>query len=431
MNSRRTDFVILIAIAVAAGVFGCQTTGPSEPKTSLDAPDRESDRDVASREGRTGSYVTEELPDSNWSKEKTWLSVVRERTSEMAGQGPPRRQRCEFIFEVQQQGEVMEISQHGLLPSEPPETVDHAEFERLYRDLSCVVPDVVVSQYGAILESNANELEETIQPVVRDYYDHHPERYEADLGQRAMQMFNARQLNNNAEWWWELLTRQIFAFPGVASEVEATACPESLGTSVECFGVSFSISRSPSMLVNSMSASDEYVDDVHTDVEYDFLFREDTVPPVRIHREASTNFIVHDETADHHREIRGNATTDITIRQIQRSDDSELENPAGSTSDANTESRDIIRSVVRSNRDAIRWCYESVLVDNPQLEGTVTMTWRIGPDGKVLRAEVEDTTLDSPRVEQCVVDEIMTWEFPPPAAGGLVEVNYPFHFSSE
>jgi TonB family protein len=78
----------------------------------------------------------------------------------------------------------------------------------------------------------------------------------------------------------------------------------------------------------------------------------------------------------------------------------------------------------------VRYCYEVELQRNQNLEGRVMMTWVIGATGAVAKVVVKETTLNNAGVEECLRSKIMTWKFPPPAGGGVVEVNYPFVFKA-
>lgn len=92
--------------------------------------------------------------------------------------------------------------------------------------------------------------------------------------------------------------------------------------------------------------------------------------------------------------------------------------------------REIIQRVVRQNRREIQHCYEQELNRNPDLSGQITMQWVISPGGDVVNASVEDTTMNSHEVEQCMAGRIQRWSFPEPEGGGIVRVNYPFNFTS-
>ena len=89
-------------------------------------------------------------------------------------------------------------------------------------------------------------------------------------------------------------------------------------------------------------------------------------------------------------------------------------------------SMEIIRQVIQSHRDQIKYCYSQELTRNPNLAGKVSVKFTISPKGFVTQAAVSETTLNNAIVEQCVIQKIHTWKFPEPKGGGIVIVNYPF-----
>jgi TonB family protein len=58
------------------------------------------------------------------------------------------------------------------------------------------------------------------------------------------------------------------------------------------------------------------------------------------------------------------------------------------------------------------------------------MRWIIGATGVVAEVHVKDSTIKNTNVENCLMQKIRNWKFPPPAGGGTVEVNYPFVFKA-
>ncbi len=50
--------------------------------------------------------------------------------------------------------------------------------------------------------------------------------------------------------------------------------------------------------------------------------------------------------------------------------------------------------------------------------------------GRVGEVVIRDSTMRNPKVERCMINRIRTWQFPAPAGGGVVEVNYPFVFKA-
>jgi hypothetical protein len=92
--------------------------------------------------------------------------------------------------------------------------------------------------------------------------------------------------------------------------------------------------------------------------------------------------------------------------------------------------RDVIMQVIRAHQHEVKFCYEKALQEKPRLGGKVAMAWTIGPDGRVASASIEDDTVPDPSVARCVRDRVLTWVFPPPEGGGLVNVTFPWLFNA-
>ncbi|MFT3691597.1 MAG: AgmX/PglI C-terminal domain-containing protein [Kofleriaceae bacterium] len=84
----------------------------------------------------------------------------------------------------------------------------------------------------------------------------------------------------------------------------------------------------------------------------------------------------------------------------------------------------VIRRYVKRNIQKIQYCYEKELLANDKLQGTVTTSFFIDPEGKVTSATGSGV---DPHVAECVAGVIKSIEFPKPKGGG-VQVNYPFTF---
>ncbi|HEY2743293.1 MAG TPA: AgmX/PglI C-terminal domain-containing protein [Polyangia bacterium] len=98
--------------------------------------------------------------------------------------------------------------------------------------------------------------------------------------------------------------------------------------------------------------------------------------------------------------------------------------------------KDIIRDTVRDHINEIRFCYEQALADTPTLDGklVVRMTL-VTKDGvaRVSEAEIQPVDkgyLDSLSMQQCVLQAVSRWHFPPSLHGGDVIVSYPFVFKT-
>jgi TonB family protein len=89
--------------------------------------------------------------------------------------------------------------------------------------------------------------------------------------------------------------------------------------------------------------------------------------------------------------------------------------------------KEYIQTVVRSQFDVFRRCYESGLARNPKLSGTVVTMFTIETDGSVADAKV-DGSLPDCAVMRCVADAIRTLAFDAPDGNGIVTVGYPIRF---
>lgn len=92
--------------------------------------------------------------------------------------------------------------------------------------------------------------------------------------------------------------------------------------------------------------------------------------------------------------------------------------------------KEIIRRVVRQHRREIKYCYESELQKNKELQGRVVVRFTISATGSVVSAVVKESNLKNTSVENCMAGKIRRWVFPEPKGGGIVIVNYPFNLSS-
>jgi hypothetical protein len=96
----------------------------------------------------------------------------------------------------------------------------------------------------------------------------------------------------------------------------------------------------------------------------------------------------------------------------------------GATSVSGRLPPEVIQRIVRMNFGRFRLCYENALKSNPNLQGTVTVSFVIGVDGSV--SSVGGGGLGE--VGSCVVRSFGGLSFPQPE-GGIVKVTYPIAFS--
>ncbi len=90
--------------------------------------------------------------------------------------------------------------------------------------------------------------------------------------------------------------------------------------------------------------------------------------------------------------------------------------------------RDIVRRVVRVRFSALRACYEKVIKTNPKLEGTVTVSFAIQPDGSMKDLKTTGSLTDA-AVLGCVTKNFLSMAFPEPEKKATVTVTYPLIYS--
>jgi outer membrane biosynthesis protein TonB len=91
-------------------------------------------------------------------------------------------------------------------------------------------------------------------------------------------------------------------------------------------------------------------------------------------------------------------------------------------------SKDLIGNVIKKHWSEIKYCYETELNKDPQLNGKVSMSFTIDSTGAVSQADVAETTMNNRNVESCIVNRVRRWMFPEPRGGGEVIVTYPWIF---
>lgn len=88
--------------------------------------------------------------------------------------------------------------------------------------------------------------------------------------------------------------------------------------------------------------------------------------------------------------------------------------------------QDQINSVVQSHIGQIVNCYEQGLQSKPSLSGRISVNFNINGSGAVNAARIANTSVDSKKVESCIVAKLRGWKFPRPVGQVNVRVTYPF-----
>ena len=93
--------------------------------------------------------------------------------------------------------------------------------------------------------------------------------------------------------------------------------------------------------------------------------------------------------------------------------------------------RESIAGAIRADLKALRACYERELKKSPSLEGKMVVSFVIGADGRVKKAQdASQPPFPSAKVTTCLLTRFRDLRFPKPNGGGEVNVKYPFLFKS-
>ncbi|MFW6245611.1 MAG: AgmX/PglI C-terminal domain-containing protein [Fibrobacterota bacterium] len=93
-------------------------------------------------------------------------------------------------------------------------------------------------------------------------------------------------------------------------------------------------------------------------------------------------------------------------------------------------SRASIMRVLMQNIAALRYAYNKRLEEKPDLEGKIAIKFAIDEYGKVIFAQVIQSTMKDPKLEKTLVEKIRYWVFSKiDEPGQVAEFVYPFVFS--
>jgi TonB family protein len=73
---------------------------------------------------------------------------------------------------------------------------------------------------------------------------------------------------------------------------------------------------------------------------------------------------------------------------------------------------------------------ESSMLRSADIEGRLLLDFVIGPAGLVTSTSVKESSLNDPRLDDCVIRRLTKWQFPKPKGGVNVSVSYPFIFKT-
>jgi hypothetical protein len=107
-----------------------------------------------------------------------------------------------------------------------------------------------------------------------------------------------------------------------------------------------------------------------------------------------------------------------------------IASPSTATSGTGTRNRAATLDVIRAQSGPIRKCYEAGLARNPELQGTVKVTFTIAAEGRVTLAAGEESGFADSAVTQCIVRHFRSLKFPPSDAGEVI-ISYPIKLNAK
>lgn len=89
-----------------------------------------------------------------------------------------------------------------------------------------------------------------------------------------------------------------------------------------------------------------------------------------------------------------------------------------------------IANAIRQYRSGIKYAYNKELLTNPNISGRITVSFVIRSDGTVESAEVRQSSVGWPPLEEAVIRRMLHWKFAK-SRGAPVRVTFPFVFHPE
>ena len=88
--------------------------------------------------------------------------------------------------------------------------------------------------------------------------------------------------------------------------------------------------------------------------------------------------------------------------------------------------------IIRKNRAGFRACFDKWSAAHPGIDGSVTLSFYLAPDGNVDRADADakGKNFTAPDVETCIEDFARTLKYPASTNGKFTRFNYPFDFKA-
>lgn len=90
--------------------------------------------------------------------------------------------------------------------------------------------------------------------------------------------------------------------------------------------------------------------------------------------------------------------------------------------------RILVRNIVKQRIGDLRVCYAKGVEKNSSLGGKIGVRWVLEPKGIVSGAVLTSSTLNDRDVEDCMVNAIRKWTFPPLQTDVPAQIDFPFEF---
>ena len=111
---------------------------------------------------------------------------------------------------------------------------------------------------------------------------------------------------------------------------------------------------------------------------------------------------------------------------IKLAQDTKVTGQAASSTQRDPE---VIDAVINQNKSSVEYCYQSQLKIDPNLRGEVMLSFDILPNGRVGGVKIMNSTLNNPKVEQCITRSVRRWAFPKLSGNeGIVTIRTKFIF---
>lgn len=86
-----------------------------------------------------------------------------------------------------------------------------------------------------------------------------------------------------------------------------------------------------------------------------------------------------------------------------------------------------IKRVINHNVGHLKSCYNAILREDPKLNGTVAVKFKISSDGEIIDAKIHDATIINEDFKSCLIKQVKKWRFPKSIEETVVV--YPFIFA--